>query len=213
MKIISLRHSFILNARIILAVLLSAALGLFLQLFTTGVLSEISFIWPGSLDAYNSMIESSFSASLGMIKLIRVILLAPVAEELFFRALGIWLIFITFSGRSLRFRMVFSTVFTALLFGLYHGNLVQFIYAFAVGIIFAAIDLKTSSVYPSIAAHIAVNASAYLKLAGLYATKEMTACVTVISLVLVCILIRLIFLCGDTTHKHSRNTPPSCSQE
>lgn len=193
---LSLRPSFILSVRHILAVLLSAALGLSLQLFTTGILAEISLTWPGSLDKYYTMIDNSFSASLGAARLISVILVAPVIEEIFFRAIGIWLIFTAFSGKSRRFRLIFSTVFTALLFGLYHSNLVQFTYAFAVGIIFAAIDLKTASVYPSIAAHIAVNASAYLNLPFLYSTKETAALVTAVSLVFVCLFIYLIFRCA-----------------
>lgn len=193
---LSLRPSFILSTRHILAILLSAVLGLSLQLFTTGILAEISLAWPGSLDKYNAMIESSFSASLGAARLISVILVAPVVEEIFFRAIGIWLIFSAFSCKSRRFRLIFSTVFTALIFGLYHGNLVQFTYAFAVGIIFAAIDLKAASVYPSIAAHIAVNASAYLNLSRLYSTKETAALVTAVSLVSVCLFIYLIFRCA-----------------
>lgn len=193
---LSLRPSFILNARHILVILLSAALGLSLQLFTTGILAEISLTWPGSLDKYNAMIENSFSASLGAARLISVILVAPVVEEIFFRAIGIWLIFSVFSGKSRSFRLIFSTVFTSLIFGLYHGNLVQFTYAFAVGIIFAAIDLKTASAYPSIAAHIAVNASAYLSLPFLYSTKETAALVTAVSLVFVCLFICLIFRCA-----------------
>lgn len=200
---LSLRPSFILSVRHILVILLSAVLGLSLQLFTTGILAEISLTWPGSLDKYNAMIENSFSASLGAARLISVILVAPVVEELFFRALGIWIIFSALPGKSRSFRLIFSTVFTSLIFGLYHGNLVQFIYAFAVGIIFAAIDLKTGSVYPSIAAHIAVNASAYLNLPYLYNTKETAALVAAVSLILVCLFICLIFRCQNPKQPES----------
>lgn len=80
------------------------------------------------------------------------VLLAPIAEELFFRGI----IFKQLSKVSLRFGIIVS----AILFGLMHGNIFQFVMATTVGIAFAYADAKADSLIPSIIGHMAVNLTA-----------------------------------------------------
>lgn len=74
----------------------------------------------------------------------------PIVEELACR--GIVLSALNKSNR--RFLAVFIS---ALAFGLIHGNLNQFSYAFVLGLVFALIDEVVDSVYPSIVMHITLN--------------------------------------------------------
>ncbi|MFR5029526.1 MAG: lysostaphin resistance A-like protein [Coprococcus sp.] len=54
-----------------------------------------------------------------------------------------------------------AILLSALLFALYHGNLVQFCYALPMGILLALLATWTSSLLPSILLHITINVSSY----------------------------------------------------
>ena len=77
-------------------------------------------------------------------------LLIPILEELLFRGMAF---------RLLRRWIPFgwAMLITAVLFGVYHGNLVQFIYATICGLFLAYLCEKFGTVLASIAAHMAMN--------------------------------------------------------
>ncbi|MDR2558797.1 MAG: CPBP family intramembrane metalloprotease [Oscillospiraceae bacterium] len=84
-----------------------------------------------------------------IIMLVMVGLIGPVFEELIYRH---WLL------RPLRRYGDFQAVIiTALLFAFFHGNLTQFLYTFASGIIYGIVAVKTNSVKPVIILHIINN--------------------------------------------------------
>lgn len=74
---------------------------------------------------------------------------APVTEELMYRGF----VLKNLSRVSQRFGIIMS----ALLFGLMHGNIAQFIFAFFMGIFFAHIDVKHNSLLPSMIVHAFAN--------------------------------------------------------
>lgn len=76
-------------------------------------------------------------------------IIAPVTEELFYRGM----LLRVFSKSSQRF----GVFFTALMFGLGHGNIAQLILGFIVGIFLAHITLKHNSIIPSITVHAVLN--------------------------------------------------------
>ena len=77
----------------------------------------------------------------------------PILEEVVFRSILF---------RMLRKRISFwgATITSAILFGVYHGNLVQFIYATLCGAFFAYVYEKGQSVFFSVWAHIIMNLTA-----------------------------------------------------
>lgn len=81
--------------------------------------------------------------------LLLVSLLAPVFEELFFRKLLI--------DRTIKYGSKISIFISALMFGLFHGNLNQFFYAFLIGGFFATVYVKTGNVKYTMALHITAN--------------------------------------------------------
>ena len=83
-----------------------------------------------------SEIKSAQGVNQVPIQLIYTLILAPVAEELIFR--GVIFQVLRKYGR------VFAIVASALLFGIYHGNLPQGIFAFVIGILFAYITAEYS---------------------------------------------------------------------
>ncbi len=78
------------------------------------------------------------------------ILLAPVLEELTFRKLLL--------DRMRTVDKPAALVFSALAFGLFHGNLIQFFYTFGVGLLFGVIYMRTGRIAYTIGLHILVNA-------------------------------------------------------
>ena len=77
-------------------------------------------------------------------------ILIPVIEELLFRGvvfriLRKWLPFL------------WSALISSLIFGIYHGNLVQFVYASLCGIFLAYVYEKSKSIFAPICAHMTMN--------------------------------------------------------
>lgn len=84
-----------------------------------------------------------------------VCLIGPVMEEVMFRGV--------FLRRARRFGDQTAVIYSAVLFGLMHGNLTQFFYATAIGLILGYVAVSTNRLRYSILLHILVNSySAYL---------------------------------------------------
>lgn len=114
-----------------------------------------SLIWqmPEIKDPVSS-IEATDTTNM-LIFLLFICVIAPICEEILFR----WILL-----KPLRkFGDVPAILLTSLFFGLYHGNLSQFFYAFAGGMIFAMVTVKSNSVLPALFIHMSNNilASAY----------------------------------------------------
>ncbi|MGN1404311.1 MAG: lysostaphin resistance A-like protein [Ruminococcus sp.] len=98
--------------------------------------------------SYFSSVKSTMAVAL------YTCILAPVTEELLFRGF----LMKTLSKVSIRFGIVMS----ALLFGLIHGNVYQFLLGFLVGMFMGKIDVRHNSLLPSILVHAAVNTMTFM---------------------------------------------------
>lgn len=78
-----------------------------------------------------------------------MVLCAPIAEELIFRKLLI--------DRTVKYGEKVSVLFSGIFFGLFHGNLNQFAYAFLLGVFFGFIYVRTGKLIYSIGIHMVVN--------------------------------------------------------
>ena len=56
-----------------------------------------------------------------------------------------------------------AVIVSALVFAALHFNVVQFIYAFLLGIVFALFTEKTGHIYPAVLAHIVANGIAVIR--------------------------------------------------
>ncbi|MBR2189205.1 MAG: CPBP family intramembrane metalloprotease [Eubacterium sp.] len=83
------------------------------------------------------------------------VILAPIAEELMFRGM-VYRRIRGYLGNGA------GIVLSALLFGLYHMNMIQLLYAFVLGLFFAWIYGKTRTLAAPVLCHAAANASALL---------------------------------------------------
>ena len=84
------------------------------------------------------------------VTLLCAVIVGPIAEELFFRKAMI--------DRLSGFHPTDAILLSALLFGLMHGNLTQFLYAFPIGVLFGIIYYRTQNIGYTILLHIGVNA-------------------------------------------------------
>lgn len=73
----------------------------------------------------------------------------PIVEELLFRGMVL-------NGLR-KYGDTFAVVASALLFGLYHGNFVQMVFAFIAGLVMALVVVRTGSLWPSILIHFLNN--------------------------------------------------------
>ena len=85
------------------------------------------------------------------LNLLFIAVVPAVVEEYIFRC-------VLYQGFR-RCGLLKTALLTALMFGLAHGNLNQFLYAFAVGIFFVYLNEAAGTVYASMLAHTLINAS------------------------------------------------------
>ncbi len=79
-----------------------------------------------------------------------LVIAAPAAEEMLFR----WLVYLRMRDHM---SWKLAAVFSGLAFGVFHGDVLQGIYAFILGILFAVILEKTGSLMSSILMHAGAN--------------------------------------------------------
>lgn len=123
----------------------------------------IALMWIGSLvgTALNDlvyriaglrpvdMVTETFDMLPLSVVLLGACILGPVCEELLFRGL--------LAGRLARYGQKPAALVSALLFGLYHANVSQFFYAFALGLLLAYAYFYTGSLKAPILLHMLFN--------------------------------------------------------
>lgn len=124
-------------------------------------------------------------------ELICVGIVIPIAEELLFRG-------VVFNRLKDFVRPVYAIIFSALLFGAYHFNLVQFVYACLIGIILAYLYEETKSIITPVLGHIAANtASVVITETRMFESLEQgNMMILLISVLEFAICILLLFLFG-----------------
>lgn len=100
-------------------------------------------------EGFEEVNEDIYSASL-MLQILSTGLAAPVVEELIFRGL-------CYGRLRSAMGIIPAAVVSALIFGIYHGNLVQAIYAFALGILLALVYEHFDGLFPAVWFHVSAN--------------------------------------------------------
>ncbi len=97
----------------------------------------------------SGIVADALAMSSPLFSFIAAVIIAPILEELIFRGFII--------NRTRAYGEKTAVVFSALLFGLYHGNIQQFFYAFGLGILFGFIYVRTGKVRYTIFLHMIIN--------------------------------------------------------
>ena len=99
--------------------------------------------------------ETRTNIPIGLVSMLCVVVVAPIFEEVLFRAK----VFSIFSATLSPF---FSAMLSALLFGVMHGNVAVALEAFTVGIVLSYIYILKGSIFAPILLHIMNNIVAYV---------------------------------------------------
>ncbi len=116
-----------------------------------GILGLYETFIPDAFGDYIELIDSSGLGSDLLVSVVYGVILAPIAEELAFRAIS--LKYLIRGGLPC---LIAATV-QALLFGILHMNLVQSTYTFVLGLVLGAVMLKTGKLFYTVLAHITFN--------------------------------------------------------
>lgn len=130
----------------ILAVIMCYAIVYISNIVGTVMTVIIGILKGGAVQ--NQVLAVTEAVSMWMIVLYMVIC-APIMEEYVFRKLIV--------DRTVRYGQGVAVVVSGLMFGLFHGNLNQFIYAFVLGMFLAFLYVKTGNIKITIALHMLIN--------------------------------------------------------
>lgn len=138
----------IFNGKLVLGcVLLVAAL----QCLTTYLVFFLAWIRPSWYSAYESLMETAgLEEGMSLLMALYATLIAPVCEELTFRGVTLY-----YAKRALPFWA--ANLFQAVLFGIFHMNWIQSVYAGLLGVFLGFIFQRGGSIYLSILAHVLFN--------------------------------------------------------
>ena len=130
--------------KLLLACLLAVCIG---HLWSTCIdISGLEHVFPG----YAQSAAGAFEGQNPVLLIAATVLLGPVAEEMIFRGM-IYRRAKNYLGTG------WAVGISSVLFGLYHGNTIQFLYAAVLGILLAVLYEKSRSLLVAIAAHMAAN--------------------------------------------------------
>lgn len=96
----------------------------------------------------NNLMNIVLGGNMWVVALFTVVC-APIYEELIFRKLLV--------DRAVKYGEGVAVVVSGVMFGLFHGNLSQFVYAFTIGMFLAFIYVKTRKIQYTIILHMMVN--------------------------------------------------------
>lgn len=157
------RHS-IKPGSFILAVIMCYAIVYVSNIVGTVITTVIGMLKGGVVQ--NQVLDVTQSVSMWMIFLYMVIC-APILEEYVFRKLIV--------DRTVRYGQGTAVLFSGLMFGLFHGNLNQFVYAFVLGMFLAFLYVKTGNIKVTIALHMMINFMGGLVSSGLMRLIDLDA--------------------------------------
>lgn len=111
-------------------------------------------IFPDVFKSYQELMKS-LDVKNSILTLPYVIILGPVAEELLFRG-------VILDRLKPAFSFWIANILQAAMFGVFHGNIVQGIYAFVFGLVLGLIVHVTGTIYASMMTHILFNGTSEL---------------------------------------------------
>ncbi len=135
-------------------VILLLILGMGCQFFLSGGMSLIQPLFSQLFEAYAENMGELVSGS-NVAVLLLLILVAPVAEELVFRG-------VILHKTSKVIPFLGANILQALLFGIYHMNIIQGIYAAFMGLLLGAVYHKYKTIFAPILLHMIINTCALL---------------------------------------------------
>ena len=137
----------------IINVLLVIGITILLSVSLNNIISMSPLV---SMSAEYENASNAFYSSNIWMELLGSALVTPILEELLHRG-------VVYGRLRRTMGTLPSVILSALIFAILHFNIVQFIYAFLLGIVFALFVEKSKRLYPAVIAHIVANAIAVVR--------------------------------------------------
>lgn len=153
--------------RLLRRALAVTCLGCGLQIGISTVLNFLLPLVPELQADYSQVMDNPVMQSMTVAAMAVVALAAPVAEEIVFRGIAFEFALRAMhpawrSSRAVTLRGLWAAnVIQALLFGIFHMNVVQGVYAFAIGLVLGWIAWRTGGIATGICVHLTVNLASY----------------------------------------------------
>lgn len=188
------------------ALLVTLVLAIGLNFGINCILQLIYMTAPKLLDNYMQLMENS---GLGVNSWANVaaVILAPLGEELIFRGVVFSYARRAVAGmRSPKVAFWIANSIQALLFGVYHMNVVQGLYAFFIGLALGYLCQRYDSLIPGMLAHLVFNSMSTLLGEGIYTwIPEEIFWYAMVSVAAVAIVVAVMVLNGLTFPKDEQN--------
>lgn len=123
-------------------------------IFLSVLLSIVAAIVPEAFTSYNQVMDA-LTEDGAVANVLYVLLIGPVSEELIFRGAILDRFYIAFP-------FFVANILQAVLFGVYHMNLIQGLYAFFLGMALGLVRHATGSILGSILVHIIFNSTSWV---------------------------------------------------
>lgn len=171
-----------------------------------GLLQLVYVVAPQLLENYMEIMENS-GLGVNFWANMAAVILAPLGEELIFRGVAFFYAGKAVSGmKNPRMAFWIANCIQALLFGIYHMNLVQGLYAFLIGLALGYLCQKYQSLIPGMLAHLVFNGMSTLLGDGIYNwIPDSAAGYGLVGAVGMAVVLIAIFLNGPATAKNEQN--------
>lgn len=167
---------------------IAVLIGTSVWLFNSGVLAllQLNGLLMEQFQGMNEILNPLTEANL-FIMILTIGIVAPFAEEFLFRG-------VIYRTLSKNISIPVTIIIQGVLFGIYHGNLIQGVYASLLGIIFGFITYRTQSLWPAIIAHMINNTIAVIIPTVMGNIFNTTSCMIFIIIGLIGTIITIFFI-------------------
>lgn len=136
------------NPKLLISLILMIPALQFLSVFVTGIASSL---FPDWMSFYEKLMESAgFTGNPTFLLILYAVILGPIEEELTFRG-----VMLCSAKKALPFWA--ANLLQAALFGVFHLNVIQGLYAFCIGLVLGYVCEKGGSICLSVFLHILFN--------------------------------------------------------
>ncbi len=164
-------------------------LGVLIQICLSGLLEVILPLFPRTFEKYMILMDTVIMGDSIILTTILTVVFAPIAEECMTRGL-------TMNGAKRYMPLWAANVVQAFIFGVYHGNIVQGVYAFFIGLLCGWIVIKSKSILPAILLHMTINGAAlfvgYIIPMFIQESKLLTAILSVATGAIILVILKLV---------------------
>ena len=174
-------------------------------------LLQLVYVWaPQLLEDYMELMENS-GLGVNAWANAAAVILAPLGEELIFRGVAFYYARKAVTGmRNAHAAFWIANCIQALLFGIYHMNLVQGVYAFFIGLALGYLCQKYHSLIPGMLAHFVFNGMSAVLGDGIYTwIPESALWYVLVGTAGIALVLAAMFLNGPAVSKNEQNIAQS----